>query len=100
MVLRTAGGTHIQGNGLLRTGERVVYEDVRVLASEGLLDLDYMTNGAGLNVAVSPYGRQVYEELMTSSGDQVAEIEGHVWRYFDAPEFQQAFPSTYAKWND
>lgn len=100
MVLKVSGGTHIQGNGLLRSSPRVVYDDIMELARYGLLDVDYMTNGSGINVNISSEGRRIYQELMTNTAEATDQIEEHVWRYFNAPEFGQQFPRTFTKWRD
>lgn len=75
----------------------VVDADLEVLASYGLIGIDYGQHGVS-KFSVRPEGIETYEQLKRGQGAPVDQVEAEVRRYLASEDFASRFPDAYAKW--
>ena len=77
----------------------VVQGDLEVLASYGLISVDYGQYGIS-GIVVRPEGLSAYEQLRRQAGEPVANVEREIRRYLDTEAFQARYPTALAKWRE
>ncbi len=97
-VLDTNEGTFVLHRGLGDWQISAVYSDLEILASYGLLHLDYGRRGRISGFAVRPEAIATYENLKKAAGAPIAQVEADVLHYLDAERFSARNPGAYEKW--
>jgi hypothetical protein len=88
---------HLQHPGLPKDFVGAYKGDIKTLANQGLLSLEYGSHGT-LRFDVSPLGFKYYEELKRSEAGPIERMETSASTHLDAFDFRSRYPAAHAKW--
>lgn len=76
---------------------RVPRGDIEILASQGLVQLDYGSRGTPM-FDVTPIGFRYYEMLKRQHGESVERVEAMMKQYLNGVSFKAVYPIAFTKW--
>ncbi|MEA2067079.1 MAG: hypothetical protein U9O65_08330 [Thermotogota bacterium] len=98
-VAQSFNGDYLIHPSVPKDKAQIYFGDVKALANEGLLALEYSSSGRTPGFDVTPLGFQYYEYLKEKSGEPVERVESTMRNYLDAHNFIKNYPEAYKKWS-